>query len=63
MEETGPTEWQPRSTPSVGVGPWIAEHEAPVPTDARYDPELNAFKSSVHHAKHDDLKDEENVKD
>ena len=42
MEETGPTEWQPRSTPSVGVGPWIAEHEAPVPTDARYDPELLA---------------------
>ncbi|MAU82360.1 MAG: RNA methyltransferase [Gordonia sp.] len=42
VEETGPTEWQPRSTPSVGVGPWIAEHEAPVPTDARYDPELLA---------------------
>ncbi|MGV9669555.1 MULTISPECIES: TrmH family RNA methyltransferase [unclassified Gordonia (in: high G+C Gram-positive bacteria)] len=38
----GPTEWQSASTPPVGVGPWSAEHDGPVPDDPRYDPELLA---------------------
>ncbi|MFT4124931.1 MAG: TrmH family RNA methyltransferase [Gordonia sp. (in: high G+C Gram-positive bacteria)] len=43
MEDTaGPTEWQARATPPVGVGPWAAEHAGPPPTDPRYDRELLA---------------------
>ncbi|MGW0038351.1 TrmH family RNA methyltransferase [Gordonia sp. NPDC003376] len=41
-DEPGPTEWQSRSVPPVGVGPWAEEHHTPVPTDPRYDPELLA---------------------
>ncbi|NDK88316.1 RNA methyltransferase [Gordonia desulfuricans] len=41
-EEPGPTEWQSRSAPPVGVGPWVEEHPTPVPDDPRFDPELIA---------------------
>ena len=37
MTEQGPTEWH---TGTTGVGPWTAEHDAPAPTDSRYDPAL-----------------------
>ncbi|WP_040510138.1 TrmH family RNA methyltransferase [Gordonia soli] len=39
-DPSGPTEWQPRNGPVVGVGPWTSEHDEPVPDDPRYDPEL-----------------------
>ncbi|NED60643.1 RNA methyltransferase, partial [Streptomyces sp. SID10244] len=42
MDEPGPTEWQPRSGPAVGVGPWADERDEPAPTDPRYDPDLLA---------------------
>lgn len=38
-EPVGPTEWGENPN---GVGPWIDEHDEPVPTDVRYDPELLA---------------------
>ena len=38
--QPGPTEW---GTPRVGVGPWAEERPGePVPSDAKYDPELLA---------------------
>lgn len=37
-DEPGPTEWQPRGIPPVGVGPWPGE----LPDDPHYDPELLA---------------------
>lgn len=40
-EQSGPTEWQARSAP-VGVGPWLLERGAPVPSDPRFDAELLA---------------------
>ncbi|MBC2642799.1 MULTISPECIES: TrmH family RNA methyltransferase [unclassified Rhodococcus (in: high G+C Gram-positive bacteria)] len=39
QDESGPTEWGENPN---GVGPWSDEHDAPVPTDPRYDPELLA---------------------
>lgn len=41
-ELPGPTEWQPTTSPPVGVGPWAREHQGPPPEDRRYDPELLA---------------------
>lgn len=40
--EAGPTEWVTGVGPAVGVGPWLSERGAPLPDDARYDPELLA---------------------
>ncbi|RVW01845.1 TrmH family RNA methyltransferase [Rhodococcus spongiicola] len=35
----GPTEWGDHPH---GVGPWILEHDTPIPDDSRYDPQLLA---------------------
>ncbi|MEE3853305.1 TrmH family RNA methyltransferase [Gordonia sp. LSe1-13] len=42
MDQPGPTEWQSRSGPEVGVGPWVDERGTSPPADPRYDPELLA---------------------
>lgn len=41
-DQPGPTEWQPRSIPAVGVGPWVDEHDDAPPADPRYDAQLLA---------------------